>query len=183
MWHVTYDMWHMTHRGRWAFSQNVKSPAHTVWEWRCFEEIWTKGWPTYWISQKGVFGKAPATLGLLIIQISWYVICFVSFKCNLSSFFFVFICLLYWYHNILSQKFFLSSVCPLFTAALVTSGIWYKSKHDSRARYEGKLSGFPEGVQLWIKTWNIFFLLGTFSSPWKLWSPSLLYKVETSHCY
>ena len=157
--YVTYDMWHVTRGGRWAFSQNIKSLAHTVWEWRCFEGSWTKGWSTYWISHKGVCGKALATLGLLIIQISWYVICCVSLKCHLISFFLYLFAYFIKYHNLMSKKFFLSSVCPLFTAALVVSGISYKGKHDSRARYEGKLPGFPEGVQLGRKTWSILLFV------------------------
>ena len=46
MWHVTRDMlhktsdmWHLTDEGRWNFSQNFRSPAHTVWEWRYLEDL------------------------------------------------------------------------------------------------------------------------------------------------
>ena len=37
-WQVTCDLWYMTRArwGRWPFSQNFSSPAHTLWEWRCF---------------------------------------------------------------------------------------------------------------------------------------------------
>ena len=39
MWHVTYDMWHVTCDGGWTFSQNLISLAITVWEWRRFEDL------------------------------------------------------------------------------------------------------------------------------------------------
>ena len=64
-WHMTCDTWQVTCERRWTFSQNFKSLAHTVWEWRCFEDIWTKGSPTLLISSEGVCRTAPATLGLL----------------------------------------------------------------------------------------------------------------------
>ena len=38
-WHMTCNMWHVTHGGRWTFSQNFRSLAHTVWEWRCLEDL------------------------------------------------------------------------------------------------------------------------------------------------
>ena len=41
-----------------------------VWEWRCFEDICTKGWPIDWFNEsiidKGVYSTARATPGLLI---------------------------------------------------------------------------------------------------------------------
>ena len=37
-WHVTFDTWHMTHDGGWIFSQNVSSPALTVWDRQCLED-------------------------------------------------------------------------------------------------------------------------------------------------
>ena len=52
MWHLTPDTWpltpnilmcHMTHRRWWTLCQNCMSLASMVWEWRCFENIWTKG--------------------------------------------------------------------------------------------------------------------------------------------
>ena len=41
---VTSDGWHMTNNswGRWAFSLNFSSLAFLVWEWRCFENTFTK---------------------------------------------------------------------------------------------------------------------------------------------
>ena len=42
MWHVTQDMWHVRYEGRLTLSQNSRFLAHSVWEWRCFEHIWTK---------------------------------------------------------------------------------------------------------------------------------------------
>ena len=71
MWHVTPHTWHVKYRGRWTFSQNFRS--HTVWDWSCFEDIWTKGWPTDWlndlINYKGVFRTALSTSGLLNIRL------------------------------------------------------------------------------------------------------------------
>ena len=37
--HVTHDMWHMTHGGKWTFSKNDRSIALMVWKWRGFEDI------------------------------------------------------------------------------------------------------------------------------------------------
>ena len=42
MWHVTHDTWHMTGGERWTFPQSFSSLALTVWEWRCFKDIFTK---------------------------------------------------------------------------------------------------------------------------------------------
>ena len=33
------DMCHVTHRGWWTLYQNSRSPALTVWVWRCFEDL------------------------------------------------------------------------------------------------------------------------------------------------
>ena len=38
-WHLTRDIWHVTLGERWTFSQNFRSPAHTVWKWRCLEYL------------------------------------------------------------------------------------------------------------------------------------------------
>ena len=58
MWHGTHDTWHMTHDTwhmtcytcmevtRWTFSL-----GHTDWDWRCFEDILTKGWLNDWINE------------------------------------------------------------------------------------------------------------------------------------
>ena len=43
MWHMILEMWHMTGGGGWTFSQNVRSQALTVWEWRCFEDLEENG--------------------------------------------------------------------------------------------------------------------------------------------
>ena len=60
-WHATSDMWHM--EGDWTFSQNLRFLAHTVWEWRCLEDISTKDeWLNELMNYKGVC----RTLGLLI---------------------------------------------------------------------------------------------------------------------
>ena len=45
MWNVTHDIWHMTVGGMWTLIQNFSSLAITVWEWMCFEDIFTKD---YW---------------------------------------------------------------------------------------------------------------------------------------
>ena len=37
-WQVTCDTGHMTHGGRWIFSQNFSSPALTVWDWQFLED-------------------------------------------------------------------------------------------------------------------------------------------------
>ena len=46
-WHMTHDTWHMTHGmwnvtydtwSGWTFSQNVSSPALTVWDRQCLED-------------------------------------------------------------------------------------------------------------------------------------------------
>ena len=71
MWHVTCDMWHVTHRGRWTFSQNFRSLAHTVREWRCLEDLEEKGSLSKWVNDKGVCRTAPATPGLLITDLAF----------------------------------------------------------------------------------------------------------------
>ena len=35
----THVTWHVTLGGRWTFSQNFRSLAHTVWEGRCLEDL------------------------------------------------------------------------------------------------------------------------------------------------
>ena len=91
-WHVTCDMWHMTCDtwqvgGGEPFSPNFSSLAHVVWEWRCFEDIFTKDeLPNEWINElinyKGVCRTAPATPGLLKIyqgpMVKWANVLFVS---------------------------------------------------------------------------------------------------------
>ena len=56
MWHVTCNTWHVTCNiwgGRWTFSQNVRSLAQTVWEWRCLEYLEEKDeWINEWINHK-----------------------------------------------------------------------------------------------------------------------------------
>ena len=57
MWQVTCDMWNLTHRWLWTLSQNVRSPALTVWKLWCFEDWEEKNqWLTEWIknNDKGV---------------------------------------------------------------------------------------------------------------------------------
>ena len=39
MWHVTRDMWHMTHLGGWTFSQNFSSLALTVCDLGYYEDL------------------------------------------------------------------------------------------------------------------------------------------------
>ena len=65
-WHVTCFMWHVTPGGRWTFSQNFRSLAHTDWEWRCFEDLEEKDmWLKELMSDEGVYRTAPASPGLL----------------------------------------------------------------------------------------------------------------------
>ena len=71
MLHMTHDIWHMTldmwHGGRWKFSHNVSSLAHTVWEWRFFEDLEEKDESlNELMSDKGVCRTAPATPDLVI---------------------------------------------------------------------------------------------------------------------
>ena len=40
--HLTHDMWHMTHGGRWTFSKNVPSLTLTVWEWKGVKDLFKK---------------------------------------------------------------------------------------------------------------------------------------------
>ena len=61
-WHVTRDTWHVTHGGRWTSSQNCRSLAHTVWEWRLVEDLEKKDLLT---NHESVCRTALATLGLL----------------------------------------------------------------------------------------------------------------------
>ena len=54
-WHVTCDRWHRKGWGSWTFSQNFSSLAFPVWEWRSFEDIFTKDellteWLTDWLT-------------------------------------------------------------------------------------------------------------------------------------
>ena len=42
-WHVTSDTWHVTSWGRCTFCQNFNSLALMVWSWRCFEDLEEKG--------------------------------------------------------------------------------------------------------------------------------------------
>ena len=67
MWHVTLDVWHVTHLGRWTSSPNFSFLALTVWELRYFEYISTNHhWMTELMNHGGVCRTAPATPGLLI---------------------------------------------------------------------------------------------------------------------
>ena len=73
-WLVTHDMWHMTcdmwNMGQGTFSHNLRSLAHTVWDLRCFEDIFTKDHQlTPWTYNQGICRTAPATRGLLSILI------------------------------------------------------------------------------------------------------------------
>ena len=66
MWHKTCDMWHMIHDrwGKWTFSQNVSFLALTVWEWRCFEDIFAKDhWLNWWLMK--VFNR-PSVAGAIL---------------------------------------------------------------------------------------------------------------------
>ena len=69
MWHMICDTWHVTPGGRWTFSKHFRSPAYTVSEWRCLEDLEEKDeLPNRLMSDEGVCRTAPATLGLLIIR-------------------------------------------------------------------------------------------------------------------
>ena len=76
-WHVTSNMWYMTHdrRGRWTFYKNFSSLAFTVCEWRYFENMFTKhDWVTDHLTNqcKGVSRSAPGRPNVLIIQLFKY---------------------------------------------------------------------------------------------------------------
>ena len=69
-WLVTRDMWHMTcdmgNMEEGTFSHNLRSLAHTVWDWRCFEDIFTKDHQrTHWTYNNCLGRSAPASPGLL----------------------------------------------------------------------------------------------------------------------
>ena len=75
-WHVTRDMWHMTNDswGEGTFSQNFSSLALPVWEWTCYDDIFTKADSVnqsineWWRYLK----NSPAAPGLLInLKIAW----------------------------------------------------------------------------------------------------------------
>ena len=73
MWHATCDMWHMTKFtwwGGWTISENVRSLALRVLEWRCFKYIWTQWSLTHLMNYKGVFRTAPASSDLLKVYIN-----------------------------------------------------------------------------------------------------------------
>ena len=73
MWHMTCDMWDVTGGGWWTFSQNVRSLALTIWEWRCFEDIFTKDhWVSELVNDECVCRTSPATPGLLNILLKSY---------------------------------------------------------------------------------------------------------------
>ena len=61
-WHVTHDTWHMTHSVGWTFSRNFSSLALPVWDWQCFEYIFTNH---NRINHEAVYRTAPATPSLL----------------------------------------------------------------------------------------------------------------------
>ena len=62
-------MWHMKCGRRWFFYQNVSSLSLTIWEWRCFEDIFTKDeLMIQLINDEGVCRTAPAKLGLVTLD-------------------------------------------------------------------------------------------------------------------
>ena len=68
-WQMTHDMWQV---GGGEPSLKMLSPYITVWERRCFEDIFLQRNNKYWInwiiSDKGVCRAAPSTPGLLIVN-------------------------------------------------------------------------------------------------------------------
>ena len=62
LWHVTYDTWHSV---RWTFSQNFSFPALLVWDWECFECIYTNHQLVTLGNDKAVCRTAPTSPGLL----------------------------------------------------------------------------------------------------------------------
>ena len=68
MWHVTCDMWHVTHGGGWTLPQNFSSLALTAWYLWCLEDWEEKDDRlTDSINYEAVYRTAPATPGLLNI--------------------------------------------------------------------------------------------------------------------
>ena len=54
---VSREMWHETYGGSWTFSQNSRSLAHTVWEWRCLEDLKQKDhWLNEWMNLQNSLG-------------------------------------------------------------------------------------------------------------------------------
>ena len=73
MWQVTVDMWHVTRLGGWTFSQNFSSLGLTVCDLWYYEDLEEKDdWMNQLMNDKAVYRTAPATPGLLIIQLSFY---------------------------------------------------------------------------------------------------------------
>ena len=82
MWQGTHDMWHVTIGGRWTFSKKFRSLAHTIWKWRCLQDLDEKDHSLYeWMIGKGVSITTPATWGLLNI---YFVSESQDLKCGLS---------------------------------------------------------------------------------------------------
>ena len=70
---MTHDTWHVTHDrwGRWTFSKNLSSIAHTVWEWRFSSDISRKEhWLNELINHKGVCRKSLAAPSMLRIRLT-----------------------------------------------------------------------------------------------------------------
>ena len=85
MWHLTCDTWIMTNDGWWIFSKNFSSPALPVWYRQCVEDSELKDDSINpLLNDKGVYRTAPATPGLLIIKIRFFIL-FCLFVANSSS--------------------------------------------------------------------------------------------------
>ena len=70
MWHVTHDTWHMTRLGGLIFSQNFSSLALTVCDLWYYEDLEENDESIKeLINYEAVYRTAPATPGLLIIEV------------------------------------------------------------------------------------------------------------------
>ena len=70
LWYMTYVMWLATCGGGWPCSQNVRSRAHAVWEWGCFEGSGGMGVEGWGVKGRKGGGEGGRTLPLLTLQLS-----------------------------------------------------------------------------------------------------------------
>ena len=80
-WHLTCDTWHVTGLGRWTFSQNFSSLTGLGLKviWRFGGKGWVSQLMNEWMNDEGVCRTAPATPGLLNIEVA---IVYLSRSCH-----------------------------------------------------------------------------------------------------
>ena len=73
-WHATCDTWNVTSGGRWTFSQNFSSLAHTVWKSRFDDNIFTNlsNWITTSLVQKDICSKFKVIFPNAVEFNSWW---------------------------------------------------------------------------------------------------------------